>query len=281
MTTIKGYFDDSRSQGEAWTVAGYVASNDMWAHFDGLWTAKLAKSGVPYLHMREMQVPKGAYAKWHPHAEHRDELASFFSDLCLVIGFCQLSGFHITVREKDLAQFNLDHGTDLDAYSLAAWALLLQVARTYPGEDVVAMFDRANNVTKRLDRASEHLLSDRRNLDVADTLIAISCPQGWSSQKLKPLQAADFVAWEARKHHNTISRWFEIDDRPDNTTRARYDHLNQWLTEEFGEPYRSRRKSWDELLCRAPHQGGILDYDVLCGIHKSRGGVWLIDDLPN
>src|ERR1700733_6364961 len=79
-------------------------------------------------------------AKWHPHAEHRDELASFFSDLCLVIGFCQLSGFHITVREKDLAQFNVDHGTELDAYSLAAWALLLQVARTYPGEDVVAMF---------------------------------------------------------------------------------------------------------------------------------------------
>jgi hypothetical protein len=93
MAVIKGYFDDSRSDGRMWTVAGYVGNDDQWSRFQTAWPVVLAKHGVPYFHMNELNSPTGVYKKWHPLNTHQVEVDNFYQGLSRVIGFCVLNGF--------------------------------------------------------------------------------------------------------------------------------------------------------------------------------------------
>jgi hypothetical protein len=70
----KGYFDDSQTSEEIWTIGGYVGGLLHWEAFEALWPLVLATHEVPYFHMREMADPRGVFSKWHPPEDH--EVAS-------------------------------------------------------------------------------------------------------------------------------------------------------------------------------------------------------------
>jgi hypothetical protein len=93
--------DDSR-RGEVWTVGCYVGGLHRCEHFDAYWPMALANHDVPYFHMREIANPAGVFGKWHPHNEHRSELADFFGGLATVIRQSCLVGICSVVRLNDL-----------------------------------------------------------------------------------------------------------------------------------------------------------------------------------
>jgi hypothetical protein len=145
----KGYFDDSQTTGQAWSLSGYMGNPYAWEDFDGLWRIALDTHGVPYFHMREMQDPDGVYAKWYPAKKHEAELAAFFSDLAKVIRQCHLYPFSCLVRLKDLNRFNAEHGLNLEPYPLAAYGCMLLVGKDYTGHPVELVFDHVEKVKSR------------------------------------------------------------------------------------------------------------------------------------
>ena len=84
VVATKGYFDDSRTDGQICTVAGFVGTFEQWEQFEAAWQAFLARHDVPWLHMKEMGKANG-HKKWLPAEDHRDELKSFFADAALTI----------------------------------------------------------------------------------------------------------------------------------------------------------------------------------------------------
>jgi hypothetical protein len=87
------------------------------------------------------------------------------------------------------------------------------------------------------------------------------------------MQAADFLAWELRKHHIEQNEWWEKDDRPA-TWLERFAHYQNWSTEKFGSKLPPTRKSLDALLKLSDVQGIVWDYRALCIAHEARRGVW-------
>jgi hypothetical protein len=127
----KGWFDDSQSSGEVWVLGGYMGNPLHWETFDTYWPMALANAEVPYFHMREMADPRGPFAKWMPHSEHRTEVENFFSDMAKVIMHSNLTGFCGAVRIKDLEHFNKENGLKLEPYPLAAYGCMLLVGKDY------------------------------------------------------------------------------------------------------------------------------------------------------
>jgi hypothetical protein len=156
----KGYFDDSLTGGQIWVLGGYVGNAFHWDEFDPSWKIALDTHEVPYFHMREMQNPKGVYAKWYPANEHKAELAAFFGDLAKVIDRSVLTPFCCLVRLKDLARFNAKKGLNLQPYPLAAYGCMLLVGKKYLGQPVELIFDHVEKVKSKLAKAQEYADSD-------------------------------------------------------------------------------------------------------------------------
>ena len=127
MAVIKGFFNDSRTFGKVWTVAGYVGDDLAWNMFENLWPLAMNTHGVPYFHMKEMADPRGVYAKWHPPEDHDPERAAFFQHMAKTLSFCGLRGIGSTAIETDVQRFNRENNLNLDSYALAR--LLLHAKR--------------------------------------------------------------------------------------------------------------------------------------------------------
>jgi hypothetical protein len=160
LLVIKGYFDDSQTEGKVWALAGYVGDQHHWDKFETGWTRALAKHCVPYFHMREMADPKGVYKKWHPVKEYQTEVADFFKDLIQAIKESNISGFGSLVRIADLGRFNSETGLKLEPYPLAAYGCAALIAEDYSHLPVKLMFDRVERVSSKLERAMEYVKSD-------------------------------------------------------------------------------------------------------------------------
>jgi hypothetical protein len=209
MAVITGYFDDSRSgEKELWTIAGYVGDDDCWKRFEAEWPKVLVKHGVPWLHMKDMCKEHGIYSKWHPVEEHEAERKAFFQDIARTIGFCVLDGFYSSVRENDLKRFNKEYKMSLKPLPLAIYTVLLQIGRTYPNQNVEVIFDWADKLRSKIDTAETYAESDKRNVGIIDkTITTILCKQIWFKDVIE-IQAADFLAYEIRKHHLDLNEWF-------------------------------------------------------------------------
>ena len=60
MAALTGYFDDSRTDGLIFTLAGYVGGERHWEVFQDQWHRALDRHEVPYFHMREFRKDSGA-----------------------------------------------------------------------------------------------------------------------------------------------------------------------------------------------------------------------------
>jgi len=161
----KGYFDDSKSDGQALAVAGYMGTSSAWEVFESAWSMVLVNHDVPYFHMREMNDPDGPFAKWLPHSQHRAEVADFFGDLATAIKASGITGFCSLVRIKDLAQFNEEFGINLEAYPLAVYGCMVVVARHFITMPIQMIFDRIEKLESKLAKARA-LANTDNNSDV-------------------------------------------------------------------------------------------------------------------
>jgi hypothetical protein len=70
------YFDDSGSPDDtlAVVVAGFVASDEQWEHFERNWNETLKQFGIPLFHMKEFAHFAGAFSKFKGKKEDREWL---------------------------------------------------------------------------------------------------------------------------------------------------------------------------------------------------------------
>jgi hypothetical protein len=275
LALINSYFDDSQTEGKIWVVAGYLGSASQWDSFERLWDEALRRHGVPYFHMREMAKPHGEFKKWHPPEDHQDEVVAFFKDLVKAIRESQLHMFGSAVWIKELARFNSEKNLKLEPYPLAAYACLSQMAHKH-ALPVTAIFDRVEKVDDKLAKARAYAESDRILFPgLCDFITSAPLAKGLTSKKVPALQAADFIAWEARKAYLTLQPWQSLPDRPLVDREEQWQHLGEWSRENTGQEYPIQRKSLEALIGdEMPINAVVWDYHQLCTTHDRRRGIW-------
>jgi hypothetical protein len=272
LGVLKGYFDDSRTEGEIWAIAGFIGDEHQWSSFEDMWPLALATHGVPWFHRREMSKPTGVFAKWYPANEHEPELAAFQSDLAKVIGQSGIRAFGSLTRIKDLKRFNAEHRLRLDPYALAAYGCMLIAGKRHLGQPVELIFDHLEKVHDKLARARTYADSD--NYYGPDGVFKKVMTNGLAEEvtfkEVTPIQAADFWVWEWRKHQLKLGGWHDLHGKPKDWN-ARWLQMQQY----FVESELTLRKSAQALLERAEFTAAIIwDYENLCNAHDARGGVW-------
>lgn len=272
MAALSGYFDDSRTDGLVLTIAGYLGEEWQWNTFEERWQADLDRNGVPYFHMKEFCDPDGPYKKWLPAEKHQSEISQFFGALARTIKLSRLKGFGSIVRLKDLERFNEKHNQTLEPYPLAVYGCMIWIGKCNPQSIVSAIFDRVEQVSSKLAKAQVYAESDTYYQGVTDLIQPIPLNRALTWRNVRPLQAADFAAWEIRKHHLNQNEWWELKDRPTKVDEAIL-HMMEWSQRRFGTQLPAR-KSLEALLESAEIPGVLWDYHTLCEAHEARGGVW-------
>jgi hypothetical protein len=277
VAVINGYFDDSLSSGDVWVVAGFVGYVNQWEHLERLWSAALDAHDVPYFHMREMADPNGVFAKWHPPQDHQDEVIAFFKDLVGAIGKCALQKFSSAVWLSDLERFNRENGIAIEPYPLAAYACTSYIGARYPSLPVTAVFDHVEKIESKLATARSYAETDNHIFPgMCDFITTVPLSKGLTARTIPAMQAADFIAWEARKAFFNMKPWYLSPDRPEGDRKAQWEHFLEWTKEMTGkDPI--LRKSFDALISQlgARANSVVWDYSQLSTTHKTKGGVWV------
>jgi hypothetical protein len=275
MAVLKGYFDDSQATGQIWAIAGYLGDDHQWAEYETLWPMALAMHDVPYFHRREMSEPNGPFKKWYPAPEHEAELAAFQGDLAKVIGQSGLRAFGSIVRIKDLNRFNVESGARLDPYSLAAYGCMLVIGKDFRGHPVELIFDHVEKVESKLAKARAYADADYYwgQDGVFEKVIPIGLPKKVTFKEVAAIQAADFWAWEWRKHQLKIDEWHEIEEKLP-AVHQRWAHMHGW----FRTKPVIMRKSARALLEKSSFNGIIWDYQQMRDAHQARDGVWDVSE---
>jgi Protein of unknown function (DUF3800) len=202
---LTAYFDDSGTHRDSEVVLWYglFGNNFQWDHFDKLWAAKLKQPspGKPPLrrfHMAECQAADGEFLGWSRTAT--DFLVHELGEIILKCGLW-VDGVVIPRKEwNDLITGDLRIALgDAEGYSLRiAFVRASRWARLTGGENKIAfVFDarvEKEAEGKRIFQLFEHLAKTEANA-VKPISIAFS-----DSTCIRPLQAADMVAWEMYQH---------------------------------------------------------------------------------
>lgn len=270
---IKGWLDDSRREA-IWSVGGYIGGEFQWEYFEEHWPKALASAGVPYFHMKETGKPNGIFAKWHPPQEHSAEWASFFASLAEVIRDSHIFGILSVVRGGDLERFNSERQLALEPYPLAAYGCMLLAARqNIPGISIELIFDRVEKVERKLATARDYAEADNYWKGECDSIKVMGLDKNTQLVDLPSMQAADFVAWEFRKHQERIAEWYELGDLPPDADEA-WERLQKWILEKYGSHENAARKSAQALIEPQRFANLVWDYRTLNEVHELRGGVW-------
>jgi hypothetical protein len=272
---IIGNFDDSLSDGDIWTVSGYVGYANQWAFFEELWGAALAKHSVPYFHMKEMNDPNGPFAKWLPHEQHQPEVIAFFTDLVEVIQSAGLRMISSGVWIADLLRFNAENSLSLEAYPLAAYACMGQVVQQYGTVPATLIFDRAEKVDDKLKKARVYAESDPRG-GFCSQITTEPLPKSVTAREIPAMQAADFIAWEIRKALFRMKEWQSASDRPMVDREAQWNHYLEFTRKATGkDPI--LRKSLENLIVKKPTHNVVWDWHQIDEVSKFRKGIWTLD----
>jgi hypothetical protein len=287
LAVLKGFFDDSQTneaQGcPTWSVGGYIGDDFHWENYLEFWPMALANHDVPYFHSREIMKPNGVYQKWHPLKDHLTEIDAFVADLTKVIIQSQLRGITCIVRKPDLERFNAEKGLCLEPYPMAVYGCLIAISKEYLFEPMELFFDHVEKVDSKLVTARSYADSDAHYAE--DNLARMALwplPQGaeFGFKRIIELQAADFLAGDARKNHLRVEEWFDIQGKPEDH-EARIAHFEEWALAKFGTKNPELRKSLEVVVSGTPHMPFVWDYDRLCEAHKARGGVWSLDQAAS
>ena len=295
MYALKGYFDESGderdAQHAALSVAGYVGATCSWPAFEERWQGVLKEFDVPYLHMRELQHRRGAFAAWaksDPKADVRE--ASFLGKLAGAIGEAGLEPFGAAISLSGLRRFNVETGAGLDAKALAIYGCVLDIRRRHAHDTINLVFDRMDGGSATVELAKRYAASDSYYPDARNFPVCRILPKGGpeGSRNTPGLQAADFLAWEVRKNYVLKREWLESDvASPDSQDwdnslfkwwiKDRIEHMQKNNIKELPLGLDMTRRSLSALGDAAPADqinGIIWMYRTLVRAHEVRKGNW-------
>jgi hypothetical protein len=277
MGAFKGYFDESGKDADphnAVAFCGYVTTVDGWKAFETAWAKALADNGAPYLHMKELHDPKGPLAKF---AGKNNQAAckKLLADLIEVVATSGLTCAGSLIRLPDLKEFNAEYGMNLEALPLAMYATMGELHMIYPLDTLELICDRLDDAERIVATAVEYSASFVR-YNASENMRWSSLKGQHSFRNVLPIQAADFVAWEARKEHERKNAWWKEHKRGLKPTDWML-HQGMWLGQQ-GRAWPDHRRSFFELSSAVKVHAGVIDYDFLCTHHNDiRNRVWTME----
>lgn len=197
------YLDEAGGKDDKFTVvAGFVSTATRWEQFEVDWRLMLASYGVPYSHMKEFSQSTGPFKKWRGAESIRRR---FLADAASIIKqrvqggvFCYM---HHTIFDQVNKRVHLKDVLN-SPYAAAGRACAAQANVLQKGIECV--FEEGGPDTHGL------LTAMSIPLTLPDPIFKPSRDRtdkkGFFRKGLAQLQAADFLAYELRKHHREFSR---------------------------------------------------------------------------
>lgn len=293
--TYRGTFDESGDGDDpvhsCASIGGYLGSVDAWDGFEIEWQRVLDKFEIPYLHMKEFGKPNGPYAHL---IKDPSRMAKMFDRFVEVIGSGDLIAFAAVVRIKDLQNFNRDYGQNIKWYPLALHHCLGEISLQFPDVMMDIRIDHISRPHAMIAKAIEYMAGQPLHPEcyhnVKNFLGIAPLQAGLSFRNVRALQAADFLAWEARKSVHIKDDYFS-NLKPKRTQDEWYFDLILWSIREqikgeitvykpgatIGELRHlpiEERKSYASLIEKSPIKGGILDCHYMNEQNRLRNGIW-------
>lgn len=268
MGMITAYMDDSGHESDqshnACVVAGFVGDMAGWNRLERDWPLILRNYGLTHLHMKEHAAHTSLMASSNP-----EGVPDVLNNLLNLARSSGLRAVANSVRIRDIRKFRQETGVPLSIRALSIYVAMISIWQIYGDREVEVRIDKFEKVIKEINLANQYAQSVE-GWDLTDSIILTPAP---NSAKLSPaLQAADLLAWEARRRHSDA----------DAALRAAHplltdDNWRQWFLSHSVE----RRDNWSKIrpslrkiLTEFPCFGSIVDYEMLMKLHQARGAQW-------
>lgn len=181
-------------------VAGYLSTYEKWLGFNREWNLLLAAYDLPYFHMKEFAPSNGPFENWKGDEGRR---AAFLARAATIIKDHVLRSFACVVPVDLFSKVSERHPLKDVAgcpYALAAKSCAAKASNAMPGlrEEITFFYEDGDKGKGELMRIMERdgypapIFRPSRNRMKGDRMV----------RGLVPLQAADFAAYEVRKHFN-------------------------------------------------------------------------------
>jgi hypothetical protein len=199
------YADDARKtdQSDYIHIAAYVGLTAQWDQFSIDWRLRLAKAGLKEFHANKFFHGSDEFAGWNK-KEREGERKNLLRDLVEIIGSGKLFSFICVVHVPSWRKLNEEYCLEersLRPYPLAG-RTIVKLAREWwemRGND-------PNEIKYIFDRDFEDwgMLCNRVRTDLDIDL------QPGNSHEMRPIQAADWLAYESGKE---VSQYYDWDNR--------------------------------------------------------------------
>ena len=182
-----GYFDDSGATSTGVVVAcGWISSVEQRKQFDENWRFVLGKFELPYFHMKSLRQYKGPFQKFKDNLPLETDLMQRLQAVIRIRAQKSIGCLVDVVAYEALnREYRLREHFG-DPFSLAGCVAIAKTYkwfdRMYPNDEIAFVFEAGTKGWGDL------VDSAKRDFGVTPT------KGDW--EKLTPLQAADFVAWE-------------------------------------------------------------------------------------
>lgn len=212
---LRAFFDDSRQDGHVLILAGFVANVGQWLGFSDRWQQALTMTQPHWPAFKMSQVNLSDPVQLERAEYHYRIIEEFIpSAVCVAIPLQPL--------EKVMEEFRIELKFRNPYYM--AWLTTLSIFRNFHvahgwSQQIDVFFDRQNNEEKLVAEAW-HIMVE----DLGETAPFKNAPMFRDDEDMLPLQAADLLAWWARKNwieHGTFDNqkwlfpWEERTPGPD------------------------------------------------------------------
>lgn len=191
MYALTAYFDDSgKKENKLLVAGGYVATVRQWEQFTADWRIILARKGIEEFHRAEFNARK--IGDW-PDLERQH----FLADLAQIIHRHTQYAFCYAVNMADWHAVNAEY--QLEEKNFYPYPLCARTCIRGVREWCAARGRDKSEIEFIFDAGSEHggHLIELLKRDV-DPLLKGLVPTPADSKKVRPIQAADYFAWEIR-----------------------------------------------------------------------------------
>lgn len=256
--------DEKNRSDNACVIGGFVGDIAGWDRIERYWPVILAEYGLSYLHMSEHASNKGLMQ-----STRGNGVPDILDDLLNLIRSCGLRAIANTVRIKDLNKFRKETGVDISIRALSIYIGMINIWQQYGNKPVEVKLDNFKYVDREICLANQYA-SSVKGWNLRETITLNRAPG--LAKHMPAMQAADIIAWEARRHHSQeemhLSKIIPLTES---------DNWRDWFLahnrESLGNlpsPRNSMRKVLDEFVCF----GSIIDYKAIMKIHEAREGKW-------
>jgi hypothetical protein len=269
-------------------VAGYIGTVDAWQLFEIGWQRVLDNFNLPYFHMKEFFKNEGPFARFK---KDDDDKTKLFASLAATIQSSQLRGFGSAVLVEDLRKFNEDYCESISAYALCVYSSFIRLSQYVPiqnfDEDVIEIIlDRVDKPYNARVTIENYLHSDNHHIGLTDYMenrVRYDwLPKDLTSRQVRPLQAADFIAWETRKSAASKEPWLsDVDRKPRISERYFLSDYVEFMRKSGVKTFPFRpleRKSLNALAQAAETYASIWSYSSLEHAHEIRGRRWTVSE---